>query len=67
MIKQYFRYGLEWFRVEKRAKNVFSLKNSLKVSDFQTLSSIFNIIVIDLRWSFFDVVGKGDVHENVCS
>ena len=29
--------------------------------------SHFKIIVIDLQSSFFDVVEKGDVHENVCS
>ena len=45
----------------------FFAQKTLKTSGFLKIKLNFKIIVIDLRLSFFDVVRKGDVHENVCS
>ena len=38
-----------------------------KSAGFMNITVNFKIIVVDLQASFFDVVEKGDVHENICS
>ena len=38
-----------------------------KSGGFVNIKVNFEIIVVDLQASFFDVVEKGDVHENVFS
>ena len=53
--------------VSKIGPSYFFAQKTLKTSGFLRIKLNFKIIVIDLRLSFFDVVRKGDVHENVCS
>ena len=48
------------------AQYFFAQKTS-KSFGFLNIKPNFKIIVIDLQSSFFDVVRKGDVHENVFS
>ena len=38
-----------------------------KSTGFLNIKVNFKIIAVDLQASFFDVVEKGDVHENICS
>ena len=45
----------------------FFAQKTSKSFGFLNIKSYFKIIVIDLQSSFFDVVLKGDVHENVYS
>jgi len=49
--------GIQFFFAQKTSKSF----------GFLNINSNFKIIVIDLQSSFFDVVRKGDVHENVFS
>ena len=45
----------------------FFAQKTSKSFGFLNIKSNFKIIVIDLQLSFFDVILKGDVHENVFS
>ena len=54
-------------RDRKTGSKYFFAQKIPKSSGFLKIKFNFKIIVIDLRSSFFDVVKKGDVHENVYS
>ena len=48
-------------------QNIFFVQKLSKSTGFLNIKVNFKIIAVDLQASFFDVVEKGDVHENICS